>query len=239
MDPDLQTSGKRRLKEQLPHLTKKISFENASFHKNYRPIKEGSVLSLHSCGDLTVEAMDYALKNNSALINFGCCYHKLTKLNLSTSSKSSPLEFSFKALTLATRSHRILSLEDARRRTKVKRYRYGFHILSHEDGHRTFVPLGNARHQDYEGEFKDYCAKYSPWALKGDINRRFAELENSKALQQYLLTETIRGPLGRLVEVYIALDRALYLKEFGVRVKVGTLFDRALSPRNIMIQIDV
>jgi hypothetical protein len=41
--------------------------------------------------------------------------------------------------------------------------------------------------------------------------------------------------LARLVEVAVALDRAAALEEGGQYVQVATLFERAITPRNIAI----
>jgi len=44
-----------------------------------------------------------------------------------------------------------------------------------------------------------------------------------------------RSMLARLVEVLVSLDRAAHLEERGLDVTVATLFERAVSPRNIGI----
>jgi hypothetical protein len=44
-----------------------------------------------------------------------------------------------------------------------------------------------------------------------------------------------RNMLARLVEVSISPDRAAYLEERGLHTEVATLFDRAVSPRNLSI----
>lgn len=44
-----------------------------------------------------------------------------------------------------------------------------------------------------------------------------------------------RSMLGRLVEVAVVLDRAAALAERGSQVEVGTLCDRAATPRNLLI----
>lgn len=235
MDAKLQKAGREKLKKLAPELSEKIVYINERFDRDF-PYKEQELaLALHSCGDLSVDAIENALTHGCGLLNFGCCYHKLSKTGLSSLAKSFPLKFSFQALNLAARSNRKLEQEDLKRRNKVKRFRYAFHILSQEDGHKDFVTLGNAKHTDYDGEFKAYCEKYSPWKLSGDLNKRFENLLDSGVLDEYLLAEAIRGPLGRLVEIYIVLDRALYIKERGKRVAIGELFDPALSPRNIML----
>jgi hypothetical protein len=44
-----------------------------------------------------------------------------------------------------------------------------------------------------------------------------------------------RSMLSRLVEVLVSLDRAAHLEQAGLAVRVATLFDLAVSPRNIGI----
>jgi len=44
-----------------------------------------------------------------------------------------------------------------------------------------------------------------------------------------------RSMLARLIEVLVSLDRAVHLEERGLVVEVATLFERAVSPRNIGI----
>lgn len=44
-----------------------------------------------------------------------------------------------------------------------------------------------------------------------------------------------RSMLARLIEVLVSLDRAAHLEEQGLDVQVATLFERAVSPRNIGI----
>jgi hypothetical protein len=44
-----------------------------------------------------------------------------------------------------------------------------------------------------------------------------------------------RSMLSRLVEVLVSLDRAVHLERRGLQARVVSLFDRAVSPRNIAI----
>jgi len=41
--------------------------------------------------------------------------------------------------------------------------------------------------------------------------------------------------LARVVELSVVLDRALHLLERGYTVRVATLFERAVTPRNISL----
>jgi hypothetical protein len=44
-----------------------------------------------------------------------------------------------------------------------------------------------------------------------------------------------RSRLGRTLEIFIALDRALYLRTHGLDARVIELFPAAFSPRNLAI----
>jgi len=52
---------------------------------------------------------------------------------------------------------------------------------------------------------------------------------------QMITAGLIRNALGRALEIYLLLDRAIYLEEQGYKVKVEEFFDEELSPRNIGI----
>lgn len=237
MDGSLQKAGKKKLKEYLPNLVDKIRYKNLMFtHSSKINTSENClVLGLHSCGDLSVDAIDFHINNNGDLLNFGCCYHKLTKQNLSKLSKKNPIEFSFHALNLATRSNRQLSDEDFRRRERVKKYRYALHMILHDQLGEGFTTLGNAHYTDYDLSFSEYCAKYSPKKLNGNLEEVYFKILNDSRFKNYLYSEALRAPLGRLAELYILLDRAIYLMEAGKIIELKFFFRSSLSPRNIGI----
>ena len=67
-----------------------------------------------------------------------------------------------------------------------------------------------------------------------------AELAHHRTLaeQHYAVIRRLslpRSMLARLIEVLVSLDRAAHLEEQGLNVQVATLFERAVSPRNIGI----
>ncbi len=77
-----------------------------------------------------------------------------------------------------------------------------------------------------------------------DINHTLSaeELDSyfqSKSIQDELnllfRANIIRWQFGRLLELYILLDRAILLEENGLAPKIEQFFDHELSPRNIAI----
>jgi hypothetical protein len=49
----------------------------------------------------------------------------------------------------------------------------------------------------------------------------------------------IRNALGRVMELYLLVDRAIFLEEKGYKVEVQEFFDEELSPRNIGITAEL
>ncbi|MNT60344.1 hypothetical protein D3C72_1979200 [compost metagenome] len=47
--------------------------------------------------------------------------------------------------------------------------------------------------------------------------------------------ELVRGLFRRPLEVWLLLDRALYLEEQGYAVRLGTFCDYHLTPRNLLL----
>lgn len=77
-------------------------------------------------------------------------------------------------------------------------------------------------------------------ALRGLTPATSRELEHHEAAarRDYAVIRRLslpRSMLARLVEVLVSLDRAQHLAEQGLHVQVATLFERAVSPRNIGI----
>ena len=63
-------------------------------------------------------------------------------------------------------------------------------------------------------------------ALEARGWQRLAEVRN---------LELLRNLFRRPLELWLLLDRALYLQEQGYKVKLGTFCDYQLSPRNLLL----
>ena len=237
VDRQVQEAGARKIASYCKELEGRIHFLNAGFSSKLSvpsPTKP-LVLGLHCCGDLSVEAIDFSLKNKTDLLGFGCCYHNSQRINLSSLAQKNPISFSHHALTLATRSNRKLDPRDFHRRNKVKVYRYILHMILKDHLNEDFRSLGSAHYTDYDLPFEDYAIKQAPQCAGLSLRSLHDGYLTSPILRSYLLAEILRAPLGRLAELYILLDRALYLREMGAEVDVFCFFEAKASPRNIGI----
>jgi len=70
-----------------------------------------------------------------------------------------------------------------------------------------------------------------PPASAAEVSQHEAEAEARFAIVRRLSLP--RSMLARLVEVAVSLDRGAFLEERGLNVRVATLFERSVTPRNI------
>jgi hypothetical protein len=116
--------------------------------------------------------------------------------------------------------------------------RLGFDQLQRElRGLDEYLPTPSLPARWLDKPFADYCRELAnlkglstgeqDWStLEAHGWRRLAEVRN---------LELVRGLFRRPLEVWLVLDRALFLGENGYKVDVGTFCDPALTPRNLMV----
>ena len=248
MDPVLQQTGiQRNGPDLVEYINVKVDEDDETF-KNLLS-KNHMTLGLHTCGPLAVHQLKAGAKNHiKGMINFGCCYEKLQKYpqgqNISNEAQASEdrLFFNFFALTLATRAHRKMTEKDHDLKLKVKYYRYAIHMLLHDEyEQKELVTLGNSNPKLYDESFGTYVIEQFQRInmplrhSKVELDEFYADPERQKLLWRMLTSELIRNAFGRLMELYLLLDRVLYLEEAGYEVQLLEFFDEPLSPRNLGI----
>jgi hypothetical protein len=251
MDSIMQTTGRTRHEKNakdpsnlVDYKTVKVERGNSAFAAILE--QDHMTLGLHTCGALAVAQLEASAgKQIKAIIGLGCCYHKMENtpeaLNISKFVKDhGAFELSKFALTLASRAHLKLPEKDFDFKLKVKHYRYAIHFLLHDEyGMKELVPLGNSKRELYNESFGTYALEQLG-RLNIKINHTKEELttyylnEKRQALiKKMLAAGIIRDTFGRLLELYILLDRAVYLEEKGYKVELLQCFDEVLSPRNL------
>lgn len=255
-DKQLQELGQKRLKKYpRPDEWRPVNFINAHFGQEENQIKaeinknfQGNVLTLglHTCGPLAIMHMERSIEQESLmLLNFGCCYNKLDavkEVNLSKVGQSLGIRFTKHALTLATRGHNKMTLKDYHLKSNVKKFRYTLHLLLREKfNHTSFISVGEVHSSVYNGDFSDYALeklnllKIDHQLSKKDIMDFFQNPIIKKEVRAMFLCNIIRWQLGRVMELYILLDRVLWLKEKNYDADLKEFFNSNLSPRNIGI----
>ncbi len=252
INKDFQEIGKRRLKKfPTPDNASEVNFINYDFSNLEQFQKENNEvfnsqsfsLGLHTCGALANSHLEVHLKNKTkGIINFGCCYNRLCPnrdVNLSTFAKSSPINYSAFSLTLAARGHDSMNFEEFQFKRRVKNYRYMFHILLKDHLKQDIYAIGDSHPRYYKLSFGEFATwKLEKIGLSHNYDQNFLEKlyqDNLEVLNKMFFANIIRWQLGRLLELSIIYDRAIYLQENNQQVEIARYFDKKLSPRNIGI----
>jgi hypothetical protein len=125
---------------------------------------------------------------------------------------------------------------------RVKYYRYALHLfLMKHFNNKYFTDVGEVHIRTYWNPFADYIrSRLVELKLEHSFtDEDFEKFYHDPALQKELRTmwicNLIRWQLGRVLEVYLLIDRCLYLQEQGYDVEIEQYFTESLSPRNIGI----
>ena len=237
---ELIKTGRAKLKKLGSH----VHFQECHIcqEEDHPEYNKELAIGLHTCGNFANDMFRTCIHNHTKkIVNFGCCYSKIKNNDYNLSSLSNKkLEFNQRALSSATLGFGPVPLEFYDYRTKIMDYKYTFyHWIYKEHGILEFCAMSNARRSLYKHNFSEFVNinldkffKHLPHPQAESINS-FHESDENKELNEYLLAYyAISRYIGKLLEVYILCDRALFLKENNYDVRIQEVFDPLISPRN-------
>ena len=199
-------------------------------------------VALHACGDLHVRLLQLASRAGCKQLALApCCYNRInadTYQPLSRLGRASRLQLSVDDLGLPLSETVTAGTRVRKQRDTSMARRLGFDQLQRQLRHcDDYLPTPSLPASWLDQPFANYCQELASrkglstgeqdWAaLEAFGWRRLAEVRN---------LELVRGLFRRPLEVWLVLDRALFLAEKGYRVAVGTFCESALTPRNLMV----
>ncbi|MGZ0717519.1 methyltransferase [Pseudomonas palleroniana] len=199
-------------------------------------------VALHACGDLHVRLLQLASAAGCKQLALApCCYNRINAEHyqpLSTAGRTSALRLSKDDLGLplsetVTAGHRVRQQRD----TSMAR-RLGFdHLQRQLRGRDEYLPTPSLPASWLDKPFADYCRELANLKGLSTGNQDWVALEAQgwHRLAQVRNLELVRGLFRRPLEMWLVLDRALYLSEQGYKVEIGTFCEPALTPRNLMV----
>ncbi|MEG8232739.1 methyltransferase [Pseudomonas orientalis] len=203
---------------------------------------EHTPVALHACGDLHVRMLQLASAAGCKQLALApCCYNRINADRyqaLSATGRASALQLSIDDLGLplsetVTAGNRVRQQRD----TSMAR-RLGFDRLQRQlRGCDDYLPTPSLPAKWLDKSFAEYCRELArlkglstgdqDWlALEAHGWRRLAEVRN---------LELVRGLFRRPLELWLVLDRALFLMEQGYNVELGSFCEPSLTPRNLMV----
>lgn len=202
-----------------------------------------SPVALHACGDLHVRLLHLASQRGCRQIAVApCCYNRIAGeqyVPVSQAARASSLHLSLDDLGMPLSEAVTAGARTRRQRDASMARRLGFDLLQRQQrGVDDYLPTPSLPVAWLEKPFEAYCrdlAQLKGLTVQGTVDWRELEARGWQRLAQVRNLERVRHLFRRPLELWLVLDRALYLRERGYDVRVGVFCDYALTPRNLLI----
>nr|WP_301003729.1 methyltransferase [Arsukibacterium sp.] len=202
------------------------------------------VLALHACGQLHIQLLQQAVAAGCQQLNVvPCCYHLIADEHyqpLSLLGRQHDLVLSQHDLKLAVQGQVTAGARVAKLRHTEVQWRLAYQALRADvTGDSSYRPLSSVAKHWFSGEFADFAR----WAA----GQHQLSLPKAPDWQGYLARgtehaalvrriELVRHLFRRPLELWLVLDRALYLEQQGYQVQLNAFCDYQVTPRNLLIQ---
>ncbi|MCL7462230.1 DUF2890 domain-containing protein [Pseudomonas sp. NW5] len=241
-DPALVQAGQQlsdRLTLTAIHREQDVLADSAAqqLHAQHTPV------ALHACGELHMRLLELAsTRGCRQLAVVPCCYNRIRSAHytpMSRAAQDSALQLSRDDLRLPLAETVTAGARVRRQRDRSMARRLAFDQLQRAlRGCDEYLPTPPLPAPWLDWPFADWCRELA--ALKGlpeSGPQDWAALEAHgwQRLAEVRNLELLRGLFRRPLELWLLLDRALYLLEQGYRVQLGTFCATPLTPRNVML----
>ncbi|WP_051303481.1 methyltransferase [Psychromonas aquimarina] len=205
------------------------------------------VVAMHACGDLHTKMLAESVKHQVENIDLiPCCYHLTeaeTYQSLSSYAQQSQLALNKDQIKMAVQSQLTGGNRAAVLRQKEVTWRLAYQALRADlmqDLH--YVPIPSVNKSWFSGEFKDFacwCLQQHNLTAPGQVDwQQYLSLGEIRAASIQKM-ELVRHVFRRPLEMWLILDRALYLQEQGYQVVLEEFCDYQITPRNIVIRANI
>ncbi|WP_322845562.1 methyltransferase [Pseudomonas sp. B33.4] len=200
-------------------------------------------VALHACGDLHVRLMQLASAAGCRQMAIApCCYNRVSRSEyqaLSSAGSGSLLQLSLEDLALPMSETVTAGARVRRLRDISMARRLAFDLLQRQvRGVDEYLPTPSLPSAWLEKPFADYCrdvAVLKELSTIGAPDWLAIEAAGWQRLAEVRNLELLRGLFRRPLELWLNLDRALFLEEQGYVVRLGTFCDTTLTPRNLLL----
>lgn len=200
-------------------------------------------VALHACGDLHVRLIQLASAVGCKQLAVApCCYNRITLPTykaMSSAASQSSLRLSLDDLSLPASETVTAGARVRRQRDTSMARRLAFDLLQRQlRGIDEYLPTPSLPAAWLDKSFPEYChhlAALKELSTIGDQDWSALEAAGWQRLAQVRNLELLRGLFRRPLELWLVLDRALFLFEQGYSVRLGTFCESALTPRNFLL----
>jgi len=199
-------------------------------------------IGLHACGELGDTLVRAVADSGADLALVSCCLQKINGPERAPLSHAAQ-GFSLKkdTLGLSNLTSQAVGVESSIEDTiRARETRYGLRLLLRARG-LEFAPgaemQGVNRRQAHAGLAAIAQRSLSVHALPAASDAEIVTFEREARVQFDAIRRLSlpRDMLARAIELSVILDRAARLEESGYAVRVATIFERAVTPRNVSL----
>ncbi|KJZ36262.1 methyltransferase [Pseudomonas fluorescens] len=241
-DPALVASGQalsQRHHLHALHVEQDVLASDAAslLHNGHTPV------ALHACGDLHVRLIQLASAAGCKQLAIApCCYNRISLAAyqpLSSVALRSDLQLSLDDLALPMSETVTAGARVRRQRDTSMARRLGFDLLQRQlRGVDEYLPTPSLPSAWLDKPFAEYChhlAALKELSTVGAQDWSALEAAGWQRLAHVRNLELLRGLFRRPLELWLVLDRALFLREQGYTVRLGTFCETPLTPRNFLL----
>ena len=200
-------------------------------------------VALHACGDLHVRLIQLASAAGCKQMAIApCCYNRISLpayQPVSAVGLRSDLQLSLDDLSLPMSETVTAGARVRRQRDTSMARRLAFDLLQRQlRGVDEYLPTPSLPSAWLDRSFADYChhlAAYKELSTVGPQDWSALEAAGWQRLAEVRNLELLRGLFRRPLELWLNLDRALFLSEQGYTVRLGTFCETPLTPRNFLL----
>lgn len=200
-------------------------------------------VALHACGDLHVRLMQLASAVGCQQMAIApCCYNRISRSEyqaLSSPASASLLQLSQEDLALPMSETVTAGARVRRQRDTSMARRLAFDLLQRQMRRLDeYLPTPSLPSAWLNKPFADYCrdlAALKELSTVGTPDWSALEAAGWQRLAEVRNLELLRGLFRRPLELWLNLDRALFLVEQGYVVRLGTFCETPLTPRNLLL----
>ncbi|GGJ05018.1 methyltransferase [Halopseudomonas pertucinogena] len=202
-----------------------------------------SVVALHACGELHMTLLQVAAARGcSQLALSPCCYNRISTDHyqpLSRAACDSQLRLTREELGLPLQESVTAGQRVRRLRDQSMAWRLAFDIWQRQarevDSYLPTPPRPEAAFRQGIAPFCRDLAAHHGLRLPEPPDWAALEQQGWERLAQVRNLELLPGLFRRPLEVWLLLDRALFLQEQGYRVELGQFCAQHLTPRNLLL----
>lgn len=202
------------------------------------------VVALHACGGLHERLLSLCISQEAPKIHLApCCYHKRSEehyLPYSKKGQENDLLLNKSDLHTAVMETVTASASQVSQRKTLQTMRLGFDLIQRDVLlHDTFLPLPSMPLSWSRMNFEAFCrhwakAKNIPLPVAIDWSDYWHRAQ--QRFHKVSALDLVRALFRRPLEVWLNMDKALWLEEHGYEVSLSTFCARNVSPRNILLQ---